>query len=70
MLPGDMLEALHAIYLAPRSIQSDFAREKALEVAALASQGHITTLVQKDTYGRQWRITPKGHALLSVEGRL
>ena len=66
----ETLEALHLVFLAPRSIQSDFSRERAQEVAALASQGYITTCQAKDTYGRQWRITPTGQTVLVARGLL
>ena len=47
-------------YLTPFKIQSDFAREFAQEVAALASQGLISTLEAPGQYGRKWRVTGIG----------
>lgn len=64
------LDTLHTLYLAPRTVQSDFARERAQEVGALASQGLITTKEGKDTYGRLWRITPPGQNQLIAHGYL
>ena len=64
------LETLHLVYLAPRSIQSDFARERAQEIAALASQGYVTTRQAKDTFGRLWRVTPPGQSILIAHGLL
>ena len=64
------LDTLHALYLAPRTVQSDFARERAEDIGALASQGLITTKDGKDTYGRLWRITPPGQHQLIAHGLL
>lgn len=64
------LDALHTLYLAPRTVQSDFCRTWAQEVASLASQGLITTKEKKDTYGRLWRITPPGLNQLIAFGYL
>lgn len=64
------LNTLHTLYLAPRTVQSDYARTWAQEVAALASQGLITTKEAKATYGRLWRITPPGLNQLIAYGLL
>ncbi len=58
--------ALLAIYAKPKAVQSDFAREFATEVGALASAGLVTTRVPgKDTeYGRLWRVTHVGMSAL------
>lgn len=67
---AETLEALHTIYLAPRTVQSDFAREHAQDIGALASQGLITTKEARNVYGRLWRITPPGHQQLIAHGLL
>lgn len=64
------LEALHALFLAPRTVQSDFARMWAQEIACLASQGHITTKEGQSTFGRLWRVTPPGINQLIAHGLL
>ena len=64
------LDTLYALFLAPRTVQSDFARQHAAEVASLASQGLITTKEAPDCYGRLWRITPVGQNSLISYGRL
>lgn len=64
------LDTLQALYLAPRTVQSDFARMHAEQLACLASQGLITTKEAKDTYGRLWRITPPGLNQLIAHGLL
>lgn len=64
------LSALHSIYLAPRTVQSDFARENAQQLGSLASQGCISTKEGRNTYGRLWRITPPGLQQLIAHGLL
>lgn len=64
------LEVLYALYLAPRTVQSDFSRTHAEQVGSLASRGLITTKETKDTYGRLWRITPIGQNQLIAHGQL
>lgn len=64
------LGALHAIYLAPRTVQSDFAREHAQQIGALASQGCVSTKEGRNNYGRLWRITPPGLQQLIAHGLL
>jgi hypothetical protein len=66
----DTLDTLYALYLAPRTVQSDFARQWAEQLGALASQGLITTKEAKDTFGRLWRITPPGQNQLIAHGLL
>ena len=39
------------------------------EVAELASKGFITTRVGENFYGRHWRITAAGMAVLNAEAR-
>lgn len=64
------LHALQTIYLAPRTVQSDFAREYAQQIGSLASQGCISTKEDRNTYGRLWRITPPGLQQLIAHGLL
>lgn len=62
---------LHIAYIEGFSVQSNFARKFAQEVAALASLGMITTKVvrgQTPVFGRVWRITKEGLEFLSEEG--
>ena len=64
--------ALKVLYLRGGvTTQSNFARENAVEVAALASLGRITT--RKDTtevFGNVWRITSEGLLKLTEKGLL
>jgi hypothetical protein len=54
---------VHDAYEAPRSVQSDWARKNAQEVAAAASLGLITT-VHRSAFGRLWRPTAAGLVLV------
>ncbi len=58
------------IYQHPYKLQSDFAREWAQQVAALASMGYISTLEEPGVYGNKWRITGIGLDKLRSLGRL
>jgi hypothetical protein len=42
------------------SIQSNFYRNNAAYVALAASEGYITTIINKTTFGSIWRVTPEG----------
>jgi hypothetical protein len=55
-----LYEVVHQAYLGGFSVSSNFAREKAQEVAAAASIGFISTLEAPDMYGRTWHITGPG----------
>ncbi len=62
---------LHRAYTHSFSIQSNYARRYAQEVAALASLGMITTQVvrgQTPVFGKLWRVSKSGMAFLSEEG--
>lgn len=61
---------LHRVYRQGISLQSDTAREFDQEVAALCSMGLITTKTAPLQFGRVWRITEEGLALLRDEGLL
>jgi hypothetical protein len=50
--------------------QSNFAREFAQEVGALASMGFITTTDAPGVYGNTWRITGTGLEILQKGGLL
>ena len=67
---AETLATLQTIYLAPRTVQSDFAREHAQSIAALASQGFVSTKEARNAYGRLWRITPPGQQQLIAHGLL
>lgn len=60
----DFLDAIDDViqitYMGGVSIQSDYARQRAVEVAAAASLGLITTENSDGTYGRVWRPTHCG----------
>lgn len=60
---NSLIDTLAAIYDSPKSIQSDFFRANAQEVARLASLGLITTAL-KGSYGTVWRPTFKGLRVL------
>lgn len=62
---------LRHAYIEGFSVQSNYARNFAQEVAALASLGMITTQVvrgQTPVFGRVWRVTKDGMEFLSDEG--
>ncbi|QBE66849.1 hypothetical protein [Pseudoduganella lutea] len=63
-------EVLHRTYLAPYKLQSDYARDNAQEVAALASMGYITTYELPRQFGNKWRITGIGLEKLRKLGAL
>lgn len=58
------LKVLQRCYIQPFTVQSNYAREKATEVAELASRGLITTHVGQGTYSKHWRVSPPGMSLL------
>lgn len=47
------------------SIQSNFARENAADVAIAASLGLITTKLKGNTFGTRWLITKQGLGVLN-----
>lgn len=65
-----LYHTLYKTFTSPFSVQSDFARARAQEIAALASMSLITTKVGKLEYGRIWRITEEGIETLRIEGYL
>lgn len=58
------LVVLQRAYLQPFSLQSQFARDNSHHVAEMSSRGLITTHVGNGFYGRLWRVSPAGRALL------
>lgn len=66
LLPQVLFEA----YKSPFKLQSDFAREFAHEVSALACMGYISTLEGPAQYGRKWRVTGIGLDKLKKLGAL
>ena len=60
------------LYSKPRSVSSDMARQYAPLIAALASQGLITTRVvgRSPQYGTLWRVSPAGVLRLQQLGCL
>lgn len=63
-------DILHHIYLQPTFIQSNFARENAKVVCALASLGLISTKEGPQEFGKVWRVTPFGLEILKDFGKL
>lgn len=71
MFRDDLLkEVLLETFKNPPKLQSDFAREFAQEVGALASLGLISTLEGPREFGRKWRITGIGLDKLRKLGAL
>lgn len=62
-----LTNVLLELYLHPSTVQSNFARENAQEVAALASLGMISTSEGRRAFGRTWRVTADGYELLKEE---
>lgn len=58
------IATLQRCYLEPFTVQSNYARSRALQVAELASRGLISTHVGFGTYSKHWRVTPAGRSLL------
>jgi hypothetical protein len=63
-------EIVHKAYLSPFTVQSNFARKYATEIAMLASGGYLTTEERRDTFGKTWRVTSLGLAFLKNENTL
>lgn len=63
-------EIVHKAYLYPFTVQSNFARRYATEIAILASSGYLTTEERKGIFGKTWRVTSLGLALLKNENTL
>lgn len=64
-------DVLFKAYTDGFSVQSNYARQYAQEVGALASLGLITTKVirgMEPVFGRVWRVTLAGMKLLKEEG--
>jgi hypothetical protein len=60
------LTVLHRAYMQPFSTQSNYARQYAVEVAELASRGLLTTQIWRHQYGKHWRVSAAGLALLEM----
>ena len=58
------LIVLQRAYIQPFSVQSNYARSNAQAIAELSSRGLLTTKIGSETYGRNWRSSPAGSALL------
>lgn len=61
---------IHKAYICPFTVQSNFARMHAKEIAMLASSGYLTTEERKARYGRTWRVTALGLDFLKTENFL
>jgi hypothetical protein len=55
-------DVLRRAWQSPFSVKSDFARANAGLVALAASQGLLTTRLDRENYGTRWLITPVGIA--------
>ena len=60
------LSVLHRAYMQPFSIQPNYARANAYHVAELASRGLITTQIWISEFGKHWRVSPAGLAVLNL----
>jgi hypothetical protein len=63
-------EVLKRTYLFPYKLQSDYARDNAIEIAALACAGYISTRTDPGQFGNKWRITGIGIEKLRKLGAL
>lgn len=61
---NEYLKVLHALYVKPRHLQSDFARYNAKIIAEAASRGHITSLLAGIATNK-WYVTIKGAEILN-----
>ena len=59
-----LTEVVHTAWLQPYSTKSNFAKYEADWIAVAASMGLITTRINHATFGRMWRVTAKGLALI------
>ena len=65
----NLLSVLKAVYLrGGTALQSNFARENAKSVGALASLGYISTGEGDGTFGNTWRPTFAGLLKLTEKG--
>lgn len=64
---NEYLKVLHALYMNPRHLQSDFARYNAKIIAEAASRGHITCLLAGIATNK-WYLTIKGAETLNEAG--
>lgn len=60
-------ELLREAWTNPFFVKGNYARQNALEVAAAASMGLITTRSDHETFGGQWLITKEGLESLWAE---
>lgn len=59
-----LIEVLNKAWMGGIAVQSQFFRDNPSYVALAASEGLITTVISKRSFGGVWRITPKGCARL------
>lgn len=57
---NEEFDVLIRAHLAPFKTKSDFAREYATDVAALASKGMLSTWLPGNHFGSEWRLTTTG----------
>ena len=60
------MKVLHRAYMHPFLIQSNYAREHSHAVTELASRGLITTQLWSNSFGKHWRVSRAGLALLEI----
>jgi hypothetical protein len=59
-----LTELLREVWTSPPFVKGNYARLNALEIAAAASMGLITTEVSTGSFGGQWLITREGLAAI------
>lgn len=59
-----LIEVLNKAWMGGIAVQSQFFRDNPSYVALAASEGLITTILTRDSFGGIWRITPRGCARL------
>jgi hypothetical protein len=62
-----LTDVLLCAWASPFSTKSDFARLAANLIAEAACRGLITTRTEAGDWGRYWRITPAGAAIICPE---
>ena len=62
-------ETLAALWAEPFTVSSNFARERAEEIALLASIGWVSTVTYDgQAFSRLWRLTGRGLTALTTRG--
>lgn len=61
-----LVDILDSIHTRPLAVQADYARSRALWVAAAASLGFISTTTPAG-FARTWRVTSRGLRFLEIQ---